>query len=209
MKQRKQLKRFLCSIIFGILSVAACFSIPAYACTTAYYSWTWDDSIDMSNLTVQVYSSDFHETVTVNALYAWNMITPIYVRYVNYSSDITSGNIEDINVHEQDFTGTTVGQTRLYRKNFLGMYVESSISSTNTDVCQARIYLDPSLLDSSDEQRARTVTHEMGHAFGMMHPVLNDCETRCIMQQGGSGFGTNTIQQHDENNMIAKWGAYE
>ena len=29
------------------------------------------------------------------------------------------------------------------------------------------------------------------------------------MQQGGSGFGTNTIQQHDENNMIAKWGAYE
>lgn len=72
MKQRKQLKRFLCSIIFGILSVAACFSIPAYACTTAYYSWTWD--------------------------------------------------------------------------------------------------------------------------------------ARCIMQQGGSGFGTNTIQQHDENNMIAKWG---
>lgn len=209
MKQRKQLNRFLCSILCGILLVTGCFTIPAYACTTAYYGWTWDDSIDMSDLTVQVYSANFNETVTTNALFAWNMITPIYVRHVNYSSSITSGNIEDINVHEQDFTGTTIGQTRLYRKNFLGIYVESSISSTNTDICQARIYLDPSLLDSSDEQRSRTVTHEMGHAFGMMHPVLNDCETRCIMQQGGSGFGTYTIQQHDRNNMIAKWGAYE
>lgn len=209
MKRRKPLNRFFCSIICGILLVAGCFSISAHACTTAYYSWTWDNSIDMSNLTVQVYSSDFSETVTTNALVAWSMITPIYVSHVNYSSSITSGNIEVINVHKQELTGTTVGQTRLYRKNFFGTYVESSISSTNTDICQARIYLDPSLLTSSDEQRARTVTHEMGHAFGMMHPILNNCETECIMQQGGSGFGTNTIQQHDRNNMIAKWGAYK
>ncbi len=209
MKKLKQLSRFLCSVMCGILLVTGCFSVPTYACTTAYYNFTWDDSIDMSDLTVQVYSANFNETVTTNALFEWNMITPIYVQYVNYSSDINSGNIEDINVHEQDLTGTVIGQTRLYRKNFLGIYVESSISSANTDICQARIYLDPSLLKSSDEQRAKTVTHEMGHAFGMMHPILNDCETRCIMQQSSSGFATFTIQQHDKNNMIAKWGAYE
>lgn len=209
MKLNRKLTRVLCSALCSTLLMTGTLPMSVRACTNAYYNWTWDDSIDMSNLTVQIYSSDFNESTTTNALFEWNMLTPIYVRRVNYSSNINSGNIEAINVHELDLTGTTIGQTRIYRKNFLGLYVESSISSEYPDICQARIYLDPSLFGTYSHLRADTVTHEMGHAFGLMHPILKNCEERCIMQQSSSGFSASTIQPHDEDNIIAKWGAHE
>lgn len=209
MEQIKKRNKLFGVVLCSVFLLTSCLPIEVSACTKAYYDWTWDNSINMKNLSIRVYSSNFADTVSVEALNAWNMITPIFVHYVNYGSNITSGNIETINVHEKDLTGTTIGQTHLYRKGSIGQYVESSISSSNKDICQARIYLDSSLLNTTDAKKAKTITHELGHAFGMMHPIINGCEVECIMQQNKSGFASTEIKQHDKNNMIAKWGAFK
>ena len=105
-------------------------------------------------------------------------------------------------------TGTTIGRAHLYKKNVLGGYSEIDISSSSAQVVQARIDLDPSLLDASNStQKTKTVIHETGHALALMHPLLNNCTARAVMQQSSSGYANTTVNQHDKNNLIAKWGS--
>lgn len=138
---------------------------------------------------------------------AWNNISS-KVKISQYTFSGDSDNTGDINFHSVELTGTTIGRAHLYKKNVLGGYSEIDISSSSAQVVQARIDLDPSLLDASNStQKTKTVIHETGHALALMHPLLNNCTARAVMQQSSSGYANTTVNQHDKNNLIAKWGS--
>ncbi|MCD7784357.1 MAG: hypothetical protein LUH18_02045 [Oscillospiraceae bacterium] len=207
MKIKTAIFQYVSILVCFFLAVTNVFLIQVNACTNAYYSWTWMDGIDMSNLSASVYTSNYCDVTTVNAMFAWNYISSVIITSINFYDDDDDETFarSDINVYEADLTGTIIGQTLLYTETSSG-YSRVSISSTGAIVSQVRIYLDPSLMNTTDEWRAKTLTHEIGHALALKHPILVDCTSQCVMQQNSSGYATSTIQQHDINNLIAKWG---
>lgn len=179
----------------------------AKACTTAYFAWTWDSSVDTEALSVKMYSTDFYNAINSLArIFCWNGISS-KIHVIIYSSGANSmDNAANINFHSVEIPGGAIGLTHIYKKNIFGNFVEIYNSSSNEKVAQVRIDLHPVLLNATEEERGRTVTHELGHAFALKHPVSNDCTARCIMQQTDSGYASNMIAQHDRNNLTTKWG---
>ena len=48
--------------------------------------------------------------------------------------------------------------------------------------------------------------HELGHALCLRHPTEVGCYSECVMQSIGSGYSDTTVNEHDWNNLIEKWG---
>ena len=194
------------AVLFLIVSMMCVES--SFACSKAYYGWTWADNKNASGLTVKMCSSEFYNNLSAsNSIFTWNGISS-KVKISSYSYSGDSSNTADINIRSANLTGTTIGVTHIYKKNVLGGYTEVSISSSNAKIAQARIELSPSLLSAnSSTQRYKTVIHEIGHALALMHPVLINCTNRAVLQQSSTSYSATTIVQHDRTNLIAKWGS--
>ena len=203
----KHVKKMTALAMLFMLVALMCVE-SASACSGAYYGWTWANKKNQTGLNVKMCSSDFYNNLDASrSIFTWNGISS-KVKISQYSYSANSSNTADINIHSEKFTGSTIGITRLYKITGPGNYVEVPISSRNINIAQARIGLSPSLLGSSNStQRYKTVIHEVGHALALMHPVLNNCTERAVMQQSSTSYAATAITQHDRKNLIAKWGA--
>lgn len=106
---------------------------------------------------------------------------------------------------EYRLTGTTIGLTYYYRYNSgTGTYTQIVDYDTSTAmVNQVRISLSPALLYMDRDDLNRTVAHEIGHALFLKHP---ECGAVALMQQSNSAYASYTIQSHDINCLVSKWG---
>lgn len=200
-------KRTIACALCFILAMLPLLSLSADACTNAYYGFTWTSDVRLSMLTLRLNCPEFRDlNYSTNPFFAWNNISSkIYVKSYICGPGETDLNDYPINIHKAALTGSTIGQTHLYKKNIFGVLVETT--NLNAEIVQVRIELSPTLLTMEPQWAGKTITHELGHAFGLMHPLLNECKTTCIMQQSNSGFASTTVTQHDKNNLINKWGA--
>lgn len=202
----KHLKKFLLVCVLMIVFNSSIFS--AEACTNAYFSWTWNNSVDSYALTVNNYSTDFYNQISASdCVFVWNNISS-NIRISSYTYG-GMGNIEedysgDINLYSSDLPGDILGITDLY-KNLVGSYVPVSPMS-GEKIIHARIQLDTSLLNEQSGWKNCTIIHEIGHALALRHPIEVNCTSRCVMQQASSSYVTTTIATHDQNNLRAKWG---
>ena len=174
----KSLHKFT-SLALLMLFVSMFFVEDAFACSGAYYGWKWANNKNATGLTAKMCSRDFYYNLDASkSIFTWNNISSkLKISQYTFSGD--SDNTGDINFHSVELTGTTIGRAHLYKKNVLGGYSEIDISSSSAQVVQARIDLDPSLLDASNStQKTKTVIHETGHALALMHPLLNNCTAR-------------------------------
>ncbi len=80
------------------------------------------------------------------------------------------------------------------------------MGTTSSGIKLSRIALDSSLLNDSGAFIEKVITHELGHAFGVYHPIEVNCTAYAVMQQSNTNDWAYTIQPHDRNNLIAKWG---
>ena len=194
---------FLC---FAMLMVP-CLSMRASACITAFLPFNWT-GVDMSSLSVKVCAQEFSDVISPQtSVYKWNGITDnIHISTYSPSNSSASYNA-DILMFKYNWTGTTLGETSYYGKNITGVYyrIEDSYSSTAM-ISQARINLDQDLLGTKSEYRDKVIMHELGHALCLRHPTEVGCYTVCVMQSVGSGYGGTTVNVHDWNNLIEKWG---
>lgn len=207
---KKIIKWILCILCCVFLTSNAIIT-NTYACTQAYFGITWDNSVDLSNLSVQMGPSKyFMDSKVLEAMSGWNNISSniCVTRYTSSTEDLMS-NDADINFHEEELTGTLVGYTHLYRKNMFGKYIEIPESETDSNykVSQVRIGLEARLSSESDRNRYMVVAHELGHALLLCHPTAVGCREPAIMQTNSSNCETGFVTRHDKNNLIAKWGA--
>lgn len=202
-------KNLLCAISIALLISSAL--IPdAYACTEAYFGITWNKNVDLTDLSIQMCSSNFFLDSTVNSsMYAWNDISSniCVTRYTSSTKDIETDDA-NINFHEAELTGTLAGLTHWYRKNIFGQYVEISDDDldSNYTVSQVRIDLSPKVLTLPDRYRYSVVVHELGHALLLKHPIKVGCTINAIMQTEESKRAVHILTPHDKNNLIKKWG---
>lgn len=176
------------------------------ACTTAYFGFVWSVNTKSFSLRFGV-PKYFGDSYLASALNAWNGISSqIRIGSITLQENNAGANDKDINFHENELTGSTIGLTHLYRKTPLGYYVET-FDVDGEVIAQVRIDLSPTLSTLSPQWRAKTITHKLGHAIGLCHPTDKKCQQICIMQQGQDGtLASPTVTQHDRNNLIAKWG---
>lgn len=187
----------------AILVILCICTQSAYACTAATFGLEWDSSIDTKNFTVNIYAPYFATNVT-NCGYNWNGISSqVNVSNV-YSYDAnTDPYTQDISIFQKDLSGTTIGRTYFYKKGIFGW---TEVGTTSSGIKLSRIALDSALLNDSDAFIEKVITHELGHAFGLCHPIEVNCTAYAVMQQSSTNYWAYTIQPHDRNNLIAKWG---
>lgn len=207
----KRINKWIACVICCTFLMSNIFIPNANACTQAYFGSTWDESIDLTNLSVLMCPSRYFTDTKVNsAIFAWNNISSnIQVTQYTSSPNGLESDDADINFHEKELTGTYVGYTHWYRKNMFGKYVEISENDINSNykVSQVRINLHPRLSDESDRNRFMVVAHELGHALMLCHPIAVGCKEAAIMQTHSSYCEAGFVTVHDKNNLIAKWGA--
>ena len=203
---KSKVKKFrLPLVLIGIL----CFMCQsAYACTDAVFRLEWADSIDTSNFEVHSFAYSFEDDIK-NSIYSWNGITSqIGIDSVNYWDEDSGIDGEDIFstgiiFYEHCLTGSLLGKAFFYENGPWGCD-EVGTSSKEINLC--KILLNTNMLNSSAKLREKVVIHELGHAFGLCHPIEVDCTAYAVMQQTSTDYYALTIQRHDENNLIEKWG---
>lgn len=188
----------LCIVISFIIP------LPAFADTDDYVDWDWGGEED--GLKIQRFSSADDFSSNVHAVrYDWNSIDNdvMFKEYLFRADDINY--YYQIRVYGVELTGTTLASCGIY-DTILGVDIAKNFWTFTGTVDVAKIKLDTrssgSLLDKTDAQQQKTVTHEIGHALALDHP---DCASTAIMQQGYSSPAALSIQSHDENNLSSKW----
>lgn len=206
----KKISKWISCILCCVFLMPNAIIPNAYACTQACFGITWDNSVDLSDLSIQMCPSKYFTDSKINsAMFGWNDISSnIQVTQYTSSPNGLESDDADINFHEEELTGTLVGLTHLYRKNIFGKYIEIEDSEldSNYKVSQARIGLAPRLSSASDRNRYRFAAHELGHALMMRHPIVVGCKEPAVMQTTSSHCATGFITNHDKENLIAKWG---
>jgi len=182
-------------------------TLRADACTTAYFGFVWDVSVNTKSFSLRFgVPKYFGDSYLASSLNAWNDISSqIRIGSITLQENNADANDKDINFHENELTGSAIGLTHLYRKTLLGYYVET-LDVNREVIAQVRIDLSPTLSTLSPQWRGKTITHELGHAIGLCHPTDKQCRQICVMQQGQNGIASATVTQHDRNNVVAKWG---
>lgn len=102
-------------------------------------------------------------------------------------------------------TGTTLASTGVYSKNILGVYTHQDFWTFTGKVSKAVITIDTSgnFGKQTDTWEKKTIIHVLGHALGLDHP---SCTNRAIMHQTKSSYVSSTMQSHDQDCLIEKWG---
>lgn len=192
---------------FLITALLCLCSNSAFADTNDYTPGTWANPDD---LTMQQFTSadDFSFIATSND--DWNLIcSNVNVDSCTYNSDDTDQGCY-IKVFGTPCSGNTMAYQEHYKK-VLWWYELTPATYTGT-WGMAKIYLDTrsssGLLDKTIPEQTKTFLHELGHCFGLSHPKDsqgNSESVYAIMHQGYSGYAKLSIQEHDEDNLNAKY----
>ena len=176
---------------------------------------TYASAIDKDAITVQLRVMEVnYEQVTVDdvnaAVMKWNDVrsilntdTPL-VASCNWSS---SGYTGDITIESINITAGLLGITDFYVYNS-GTGVYSAVAnpeSSSASISQIRIALAPLLAKSEKKLITRVITHEMGHALLLRHPLEYGCSTTCLMLQTSTDYMSYDIESHDKKCLKNKW----
>lgn len=191
-------KTTLLLLFFILLSIS--FVSNIYADNNDYFPFTW--GIATNNLTIQDFTTTFDDKVTA-VWNSWNSIdSNVWISSYTWNADMKDEKC-NIKIYEDNLTGTTIGITKFYNDVWYG-WSEVQWNYTET-IEMSKIYLDNAsdgLGTLTDTWIKKTIIHEIGHALAMSHP---DCGSDALMQQGQSSPAKSTIQQHDKDNLKAKW----
>lgn len=199
MKCKKLLALLLTFVIFCSFATSA----SAASCGE-YVDWTWKNGT--SSLSVQVFPSAYDFYDNIYAVYQkWNGISSaVSIDSFTYYADGTNQN-KDIQIVGAELTGTTLANTGVYSKNILGVYTQQNFWTYTGKVSKAVITIDTSgrFGGQTDTWEQKTIIHELGHALALDHP---SCTNPAIMHQTSSDYVKSSIQSHDKECLIAKWG---
>lgn len=135
----------------------------------------------------------------------WNDISSaVSIDGFTYYADGTNQN-KEIQIVGAALTGTTLANTGVYSKNVLGVYTIQNFWTYTGKVSKAVITIDTSdrFSGQTDTWERKTIMHELGHALALDHP---SCTDPAIMHQSDSDYVSSSIQSHDEDCLIEKWG---
>lgn len=159
-----------------------------------------------SSLSVQMFPSAYDFYDNIYAVYqSWNDISSaVSIDGFTYYADGTNQN-KDIQIVGAALTGTTLANTSIYSKNILGVYTQQGFWSYTGKVSKAVITIDTSgrFGGQTDTWERKTIIHELGHALALDHP---SCTNRAIMHQTSSSYVSSSMQSHDRDCLIEKWG---
>jgi len=197
------LKRILKALLAVALMVSVVLLSSSFVAAHPldYNRWTWKSSTTSLRIRVFPTASLYHQRIS-RAAFNWNYISS----EIQILSVTTSSLDLPIEIHGKSFSGTKMGECLIYSVDSKGNY-KLEISHTYTgQVAKAKIYLDnddQGLVNCSYAEQEKVITHELGHAFALTHPV---CGAYALMQQGFGPLGALTIQSHDKSCLKMKWG---
>ena len=196
-------KRRLAVLLALVLAYSFVASASAASCGE-YVGWTWKNGT--SSLSVQLFPSAYDFYDNIYAVYQeWNDISSaVSIDGFTYYTDGTNQN-KDIQIVGAALTGSTLANTGIYSKNNLGVYTHQNFWSFTGKVSKAVITIDTSgtFGGQTDTWERKTVIHELGHALALDHP---SCTNRAIMHQTRSPYVSSSMQSHDEDCLVEKWG---
>lgn len=199
MKSNKLLSLSLALVLFCSLST----SVSAASCGE-YVGWTWKNGT--SSLSVQVFPSAYDFYDNIYAVYQeWNDISSaVSTHTFTYYADGTDQN-KDIQIVGAALTGTTLAVTVVCSKDVFGDYIAQDFRTFTGKVRKAVIIIDTSgtFGGYTDTWQKKTIIHELGHALALDHP---SCTNRAIMHPTASPYVSSSMQSHDEDCIIEKWG---
>lgn len=172
----------------------------AAAHSDEYGNWSWLNGTN--GLTVQLFS-DIFEPYVSNAAFSWNYISDdVFISSVYYLPPTHEDQDCDIKVYDDELTGTTLGYTQIYSRGLFTLVAQNWDYSGV--IVKAYITLNNSgLVAMGTTQINRTTTHEFGHALALTHPA---CTEKSIMHQSRViEYKSDTITEHDRDNLKAKW----
>lgn len=198
-----KIKKMLAILLTLVLSCSFAISASAASCGE-YVDWTWKNGT--SSLSVQVFPSAYEFYDNIYAVYdKWNDISSeVSIDGFTYYADGTNQN-KDIQIFGAALTGTTLASTGVYSKNILGVYTQQNFWTFTGKVSKAVITIDTSgrFGRQTDTWEQKTIIHELGHALALDHP---SCTNPAIMHQTSSSYVSSSIQSHDEDCLVEKWG---
>lgn len=197
-----------CKKLFALLLTLVIFCSFATSASAAscgeYADWTWNNGT--SSLSVQVFPSAYDFYDNIYAVYQkWNGLSSVVsIDSFTYYTDGTNQN-KDIQIVGAELTGTTLASTGVYSKNILGVYTQQNWNTYTGKVSKAVITIDTSgrFGGQTDTWEQKTIIHELGHALALDYP---SCTNPAIMHQTSSAYVKSSIQSHDKECLIAKWG---
>ncbi|MDE7326831.1 MAG: hypothetical protein K2N63_11220 [Lachnospiraceae bacterium] len=200
MKEKKLKGLFVILVSFCLVFSTRLVKSNAAAHSNEYGNWSW--LYGANALTVQLFS-DMYEPYVSNAAFAWNNITSkVYIKSVYYLPPAHGNQDCDIEVYDDALTGTTLAYTQIYSRGLVSLVTQSWDYSGV--IVKSRIVLDNSrLIGLGTAQINRTTTHEFGHALALLHP---ECTEKAVMHQSAvTEYKSDTITNHDRENLKAKW----
>lgn len=199
MKINKPFSLLLAIVIFWSLST----SVSAASCSE-YVGWTWKNGT--SSLSVQVFPSAYDYYDNIYAVYQeWNNISSaVSIDGFTYYANGTNQN-KDIQIVGAELTGSALASTGVYSKNIFGVYTHENFWTFTGKASKVVITIDTSgtFGTQTDTWQQKTIIHELGHALALDHPT---CTDPAVMHQSISPYVSSSMQSHDEDCLIEKWG---
>lgn len=217
-KKKAKLKISKLGIFFSTAYLSLVLSTCAYAHVGDYHSGQYlsNSTCNQSNLKFRVESSARNSKLT-SAVYSagtrWNDISSkVDVSVVMATSGMPTTGF--YTVYGTSYDDGTYGE--LISRNAQGKIVSMD---SNWYMVEISMNNDPSAFSDSNAAR-RTFIHEVGHALKLKHPSANFSLSghtyygglpKSVMNQGPPSSSkpwiATTVEEHDEINIIGKWGA--